>query len=154
MDATTETATEIPSSLFELQLRGEQAPRFTIAGYQGWAYCSNVYDGDTCQLSFAPRGLDSPARWTCRLARIETAEIGRRAKTPREQEAAVRGRNALRGFIYQKIIYLKVTSMGKYKRPIVELYDRKSKNNINDMMVECGAAVAYGTRPLPWYVSE
>jgi len=141
---------EIPIELVEFQLKGEYARRFTVAGYEGWAYCNNVYDGDTCQLSFAPNGMEKAARWTCRLARIETAEIGRRAKSARERTEARISRNALRKFINDKLVWVNVTSMGKYKRPIVEIYDKNSQC-INDLMLECGAAVKYGIRPLPWH---
>lgn len=139
----------IPFVLREFERTGSQAPRFTIAGFRGWAYCSDVYDGDTCQLSFLPLGMQEPARWTCRLARIETAEIGRRAKSTQEQEAAVKGRAKLQELILDNIVYIHVTSMGKYKRPVVEIFT-KDGQNVNDILVQSGIAVPYGTRPLPW----
>lgn len=143
-----DSSSSIPDELLELQREQSGAPRFTIAGFCGWAYCSDVYDGDTCQLSFAPVGMERSRRWTCRLARIETAEIGRRAKSPREEEAAEESRAVLQALIERKIVYIEVLDIGAYHRPTVEIYVGGA--NINNLMLERGGAVVYGTNPLPW----
>lgn len=123
-----------------------RAPRFSLRGFQGWAYCDSVYDGDTCQLSFLhPNSTLSPYRWTCRLARIETPEIGRKAASPEEHARGIAARDTLAKLLLRKLVWIHITSMGKYKRPVVEIYTSSDEStNVNNEMLACGAAKPYG----------
>lgn len=136
---------DVPLAILNLSEEHKGAPRFApprVKGWKGWAYCNSVYDGDTCQLSMIAFGQD-PLRWTCRLSRIQTPEIGHRAATKEEQERAVAARDALREYVLDKIVYVHIIDVGKYKRPVVELFIGDC--NVNDALIEGEFAVLYGS---------
>lgn len=106
------------------------------------AYCSDVYDGDTCQLSFIPLDFTKPYRWTCRLSRIQAPEIGRLAANKETQAQGVAARDALRAEILHKVVHIDVKSMDKYGRPVVEI-TRRDYVNVNDVLLGAGLVSLY-----------
>lgn len=143
---------EIPESISQLYEQKRPAPRFTLAGYSGWAYCSSVYDGDTCHLSLVPPEMHNAYLWTCRLARIQAPEIGCHAHSDHERDLGVRAREALAQCILNKVVYVEVIGEGKFGRPLVELYVHRpfgTSVNVNQQMIDDGFAVLY-EQPLPW----
>jgi len=130
-------------------MEAKKTPRFTLAGYVGPALCEEVYDGDTPHLAFKPwPEIDRAFRWTCRMARIQAPEI--RGATPLERQLAVEARDYLSTLILDKHLWIRVTAMDKYGRPVVEIYGHDDAEiSINDAMVRSGHAVTYGAR-MPW----
>lgn len=89
------------------QLPQQKSPRFTLKGFSGLALCEDVYDGDTAQFTFRAHNMPCAYRWTCRLARIEAAEI--RTNNIDEAQLAMASRAALQGYILHRIVWLDVT---------------------------------------------
>lgn len=116
--------------LEQYQNSPRRAPRFSLAGFEGPAYCDNVYDGDTLQLTFTPNGLPQAYRWTCRLARINAPEL--RDDPPK----AAKARDALKKLVLGNIVDIHVTSMGKYRRPVVEIIVGSTQTNVSDFLLE------------------
>jgi endonuclease YncB( thermonuclease family) len=129
----------------------KKTKRFTLAGFDGPALCEHVYDGDTPHLTFQPWDMPRAFRWTCRMARIQCPEMKGSNILPAEKELALHARDNLASLIKGEIVRVEVTSMGKYRRPVVEIY--ASGRNVNDLMLESGHAVPYGS-PLPWRPAE
>ena len=66
---------------------------------------------------------------------------------------AIRSRDFLRSLIDDKIIYVHLGKMGKWGRPLIEVYSRKRfGDNINDLMLTNNMAVPYdGGKKLDMY---
>lgn len=129
--------------LLQLQATRQRAPRFSLQGFRGRAYCDDVYDGDTCQLTFQPECATRAFRWTCRLARIQAPEM--RSSSSADMERAVAARDALRQLILGSIVIIDVVSMGRYRRPVVEIMTETGVN-VNDLLLHQGHVVPYALK--------
>jgi len=127
----------------------KKTKRFTLAGFDGLACCEHVYDGDTPHLTLFPGSMDRPYRWTARMARIDAPELRGKNADPQPAKAA---RDYLKSIIYRRLLWVSIRRMGKYGRPIVEIYtieiDKKTKTvklvaNVNDLMLMSGHAILY-----------
>ena len=98
----------------------------------------SVYDGDSFNVAF-------------RLAHIDTPEI--RGKCAREKRLAIQARDFTRAFFKaNRKIDIKVVTIGKYGRPIVEV--RSESGYLNQMLLEKQLARPYQGSRSDWCAPE
>lgn len=100
----------------------DDAPKFSLRGLKVPARVVDVYDGDSVKCIFDFRGRF--AKFTCRIANIDTPEI--RNKDLDDKKRAIEARDALRQVCLNQIVKLECYDFDKYGRLLVDF----SVNNI------------------------
>lgn len=140
---------KIPSSFNDLnkqkkylsQIKYDDISYLSLKGYESFAKCVRITDGDTCSLVFFVNGY--PQKYKCRLSHIDTAELS--STNAHEASVALKAKNRLTELIYDKIIYIKCNEWDKYGRLLVDVYLNDSNNaiSVNKLLINEGLAYEY-----------
>ncbi len=135
--ATMETSNAPGDLLKQLEMANDKTKEFTLQGLETQAKCTKCYDADTVHLVI-PYG-DAVYRWTCRLERIDSAEI--KSTDPEESTFAKLSRDYLQSLILDKIVGVKCGKFDKYGRLLV--YLTINGLDINQHLLDKGYAYQY-----------
>ncbi|MDW3094714.1 MAG: thermonuclease family protein [Gammaproteobacteria bacterium] len=109
-------------------------PLFSTEFNVGTSSVRSAYDGDSFNIAF-------------RLAHIDAPEI--KGKCEHEKILAIQSRNFVRHYFKEnKKIQLKVVTVGKYGRPIVEV--RAESGYLNQLLLDKGLARPYDGSRKSW----
>jgi micrococcal nuclease len=113
--------------------------------YEYNAKVTKIVDGDSVWLE-VDAGFRMTYRYNFRLARINTPEL--RSSDPETKVKAYEAKDRLAELLpLGSTVKIATNKAGKYGRWIVEIwaYDGVTSRNVNDLMLEEGHAVNYGS---------
>lgn len=113
---------------------------FSLKGFETWAKCVKIYDGDTGTFIFFLNGR--PFRFRVRFANIDTAEL----KSDLEEEKYVANytKNLVSSWMFDKVVYLKCYNFDKYGRVLADIYPNNDKIKCyNRELLDKGLAYVY-----------
>ncbi len=135
--ATVETDKLKANLIKQLEIANDKTKEFTLQGLETQAKCTKCYDADTVHLVI-PYG-DAVYRWTCRLEKIDSAEI--KSSDQEESTFAKLSRDYLQSLVLDKIVWVKCGKFDKYGRLLV--YLTINGLNINQHLLDKGYAYQY-----------
>ena len=124
-----------------LESHNTKTAKFTLKGYQTYAKCVYVYDGDTVHVVFKQPNSGECHKWVIRLMGIDTPEM--KSKNAAEKAKAVQCRDYVRTKILDKIVILDCLEFDKYGRLLANIFLEGSEKSINQELIDNGLAKAY-----------
>lgn len=106
--------------------------------YEYEAHVNRIIDGDTVELNI-DLGFKMSVTEKCRLDGIDTAEL--RSRNPELKKFAYEAKEFLVKLIEGKKVKIKSISIGKYGRPLVEIY--LAKRSINKLLLKKHLAIGW-----------
>lgn len=130
----------------------KDVPYFNLIGYNTWAKCVKVVDGDTAIFVFYYHKV--PYRFRVRLAKINCAEM--KSEDPAELSVAILAKDYLTSLIGDELIYIECLNYEPaYGRLMANLYsNKKMEKSFSDALLEKGLAHLYTKKKVAftdWY---
>lgn len=123
----------------------DEAPNFSLDGFETKAKIVSSYDGDSFHAIFKFKGTFY--NWNCRLDGIDTPEL--RTKNKLEKKHAIKARDRLRDLILNKIVTIKCGKFDKYGRLLTKVYINDT--NVANELIKHGFGKKYdGGKKEPW----
>jgi endonuclease YncB( thermonuclease family) len=123
------------------------APSFSLQGYEVDAKVVSVYDGDSLKIIFPLHNV--VYKWNCRLRGVDTPEI--RTKNLKEKAFGYKVRDMLRKKLINQIVKLSCDSFDKYGRLLVTVRCEEDDCTVNQWLLNNNYAVEYnGGKRVDW----